>query len=200
MKLTERHARNLLEAKTKILAAVGARCAELERERDGLSLLRDHLEEEIGKFRARCEKLEKNYIRQFDGRESAEAERDEAREWAWKYKTAYKDTEREALRALDVLTNAGKESIDEISEYAIQLQNKLKAENADLRAQLATVQEVHDTTLDIALKARAQRDSAWNYALDMAASDLNSFANMLFSPQAECFNDAADRVRSFKIE
>jgi len=40
-------------------------------ERDGLSLLRDHLEEEIGKFRTRCEK--------------AEAQRDEARKWTRKY-------------------------------------------------------------------------------------------------------------------
>jgi len=40
-------------------ANLRSRCEKLKKERNGLSLLRDHLEEEIGKFRTRCERLEK---------------------------------------------------------------------------------------------------------------------------------------------
>jgi len=95
------------------------------------------METERDEVLARCEKLNAMCIELATDYAKAEAERDEARQWARKFKLAYEETEQEAVDALDTLTNAGKESIVEISDYAVELQNKLKAENADLRAQSA---------------------------------------------------------------
>jgi len=113
--------------------------------------------ERIASLSSRCEKLNAMCIELATDYAKAEAERDEARQWARKYKVAYEDTEREALRALDALTNAGAESIVEISDYAIEQQNKLKAENADLRAQLA---EARNKALDEAVTTA--RNIVWS--------------------------------------
>ena len=61
-----------------------SRCKVLEKHISGLSLLRDHLEEELGKMRERCEKLNAMCIELATDYARAEAERDEARQWARK--------------------------------------------------------------------------------------------------------------------
>jgi len=147
-----------------------SRCAELEADRNalgranrvamkrmrGLSLLRDHLEEELGKMRnerdglrSRCEKLEVERGRLEKSNSAltntlglrfatdmellkAEAERDEARQWARKYKLAYekqwKATSYHRREGLDWLSWG--QEMDKILKG-------LRAENAALRAQSA---------------------------------------------------------------
>ena len=174
-----------------------SRCAELEADRNalgranrvamkrmrGLSLLRDHLEEELGKMRnkrdglrSRCEKLEVERGRLEKSNSAltntlglrfatdmellkAEAERDEARQWAWKFKWAYMG----------------------ISGYAVELQNKLKAENADLRAQSAIdnvrMVGMADEIDDLRARLAEARNKALDEARDTAWITLSSLGH-----------------------
>jgi len=96
-------------------ANLRSRCEKLERERDGLSLLRDHLEEEIGKFRTRCEKLEqendklgeivldRGCTKVVADCTRLETERDEARKWALKFRWENKRLLKKILMQQDEL-------------------------------------------------------------------------------------------------
>ena len=221
-----------------------------EKQIRGLSLLRDHLEEELGKMRLQRSELqnENAQLRHQRDREHelgmraaqnwhrVTMERDEARQWARKRysRNVIMGIQRENadLRQLTGSRVVGllprgtmyEGIIDGMHQFYeprdgivyrrgtgldVTAMKTIIADREDLRTQLAeaqkdlsfqeSVKEVRAVSVADQIRDLCyERDDARNKALDEAASNLNSFADMLFSQLAECYNDAADRVRSFK--
>ena len=114
-------------------------------------------------------------------REKACDERDEARKWALKFgREGIRARQRSAVYELRVVSESGERQAqinslitdrDDAIKASLLFQRanmKLSSERDEAHAQLAGVRDTYDTTVNIAVRARAQRDSARNDALDEA--------------------------------
>ena len=162
-------------------AKIGRLQTELDAKSDKLELAEFWWGQSADEARARALELVHGNNRLYDRCVDAVEERDEAREWANRRTRTANELYGCNTKLYNKAGDASKWTAV-LSDEVSSLRSQLATASNDLRtqltsallerdkayAQLAGVRDAYDTTVDIAVRARAQRDSARNDALDEA--------------------------------